>query len=79
MTRAALSLLVSALALVVGLATARQWSANHERAAHLDRLKRECERLVAECGELEARLLEAHFAFRERMNSEREEPRIPAQ
>lgn len=79
MTRAVLSLLVSVLALGVGLETARQWSRNHERAARLDQLKRECERLVAECGSLEARLLEADFAFRETMRIHREEPTNPAQ
>ncbi len=85
MTRAVLSLLVCVLALAIGLETARQCSRNHERAARLDKLKRECERLVAECGALEARLLEADFAFRETLREDREdredrgEPRTPAQ
>lgn len=69
MTRAVLSFLVCALTLAFGLASASVQSRNHQRAAHLDELKRECDRLEAEIQSLEAETMrqryELHHTFRD--------------
>lgn len=61
MTRALLSILVCALALGMGLASAHVRCRNHARAAELDTTKRECDRLEARIQGLEAETLRQRY------------------
>ncbi len=65
MTRSVLSLLVCALTLAFGLATAHVRCRNHALAARLDATKRECDRLEARIQGLEAETLRQRYRLQD--------------